>query len=258
MEHLLTTETGKTRWISEKTEKDLYAFLKREKETRLLGGIYNTIMVSFTFNSNRIEGSTLSEDDVRCLYETKTVIPSGEAVRYDDIVEAMNHFRCIDYCIENVAKPLSETMIKEFHRKLKTGTTDGDKDWFAVGGYKKLPNVVGDRETAPPDEAGLRIRNLLSAYNCRETHTFDDIVAFHVEFERIHPFQDGNGRVGRLIMLKECLKNDVVPFIIDEGHKSFYYRGLTEWNRERGYLLETCRACQDVFKGYMDYFGIPY
>lgn len=236
----------------------LLARLREEKTAKTKGGIYHKVQVELTYNSNHIEGSRLSLDQTRLIFETATIGIQGEPVRIDDIVETQNHFRVIDYIIDHAQDTLSEGMIKELHRTLKTGTTDSAKDWFAVGEYKRLPNEVGGRKTTLPENVGMEVSALLKAYNTRSKHTMEDIIGFHVGFERIHPFQDGNGRVGRLIMFKECLANGVVPFIIADDMKAFYYRGLSEWNRERGFLTDTCLAAQDRFKAILAYFRIPF
>ncbi|PID82712.1 MAG: hypothetical protein CSB15_01870 [Clostridiales bacterium] len=203
-----------------------------------------------------MEGSKLTHDQTRYIYETNTV-GKGD-LNVDDIVETANHFRCIDIVIDNVNKQLSEALIKKLHLTLKNGTTDSRKNWFVVGGYKKLPNQVGGKDTVLPENVEERISSLIKKYNETKPKTFDEILDFHYKFEKTHPFQDGNGRVGRLIMLKECLKNNVVPFIIDENLKMFYYRGLSEWENEKGYLRDTCLTGQDTVKKYLDYFRIPY
>ena len=182
----------------------------------------------------------------------------NSVVNVDDIIETTNHFRCVDFVIENAMQPLSETFFKRLHFTLKNGTSDSRKDWFAVGEYKRVPNEVGGRAIAEPEEVASQIKALLAAYNGSKTHSLEQIVAFHHDFECIHPFQDGNGRVGRLILFKECLKNNIVPFIIEDDSKLYYYRGLHEWNQEHGYLMDTCLAAQDQFKAYLDYFRIPY
>ena len=232
--------------------------LKEEKKAKLRGGIYHRVQVDLTYNSNHIEGSRLTHDQTRYIYETNTIGIVDEAVRVDDIIETTNHFRCIDFIIDKANASLSETLIKQLHYLLKSGTSDSRKDWFAVGEYKKLPNEVGGMDTTMPEDVAREIKSLLSWYNAIENITLEDIIDFHVRFEKIHPFQDGNGRVGRLIMFKECLKHNVVPFIIDENHKLFYYRGLKEWNRERGYLIDTCLSAQDNFKLRLDYYRIKY
>lgn len=232
--------------------------LREEKAAKTKGGIYHKVQVELTFNSNHIEGSRLSLDQTRLIFETATVGFEGDSVRVDDIVETQNHFRAIDHIIDHAQNPLSEGMIKELHRILKTGTTDSAQSWFAVGEYKRLPNEVGGRKTALPEDVSREVRALLKAYEPRSKHTLKDIVGFHVGFERIHPFQDGNGRVGRLIMFKECLANDAVPFIIADDMKAFYYRGLSEWDAQKGYLTDTCLAAQDRFKAELDYFRIAY
>ena len=236
----------------------LLARLREEKGARVKGGIYHKVQVELTYNSNHIEGSRLSLDQTRLIFETATVGVQGEPVRVDDIVEAQNHFRAIDYVIDHAQDPLSEGMVKELHRILKTGTADSAESWFAVGEYKRLPNEVGGRRTTLPEDVGREMKALLKAYGPRLKHSLEDIIGFHVGFERIHPFQDGNGRVGRLIMFKECLANGVVPFIIADDMKAFYYRGLSEWDLERGFLTDTCLMAQDRFKSELDYFRIPF
>ena len=237
-------------------ESSLLARLREEKAAKTKGGIYHKVQVELTYNSNHIEGSRLSLDQTRLIFETATVGVQEGAVRVDDIVEAQNHFRAVDYIIDKAKAPLSEGMIKELHRILKTATTDSTRDWFAIGDYKRLPNEVAGRKTTPPEDVAEEVKALLSAYNPRATHSFEEIVDFHVRFERIHPFQDGNGRVGRLVMFKECLASNVVPFIIADDMKEFYYRGLTEWDNEKGYLIDTCLAAQDAFESALDYFRI--
>ncbi|EFR42069.1 Fic family protein [Selenomonas sp. oral taxon 137 str. F0430] len=230
----------------------------RRKKDRVKGGIYHKIQIEFTYNSNHIEGSRLTHDQTRYIYETNTIAAETGAVNVDDIVETANHFRCIDLAIEQANYALSEVFIKTLHRTLKTGTRDARIGRFPAGAYKTLPNEVGGRRTAAPEEVPERIRALLRRYRIVKKKTFEDLIAFHYEFEAIHPFQDGNGRVGRLILLKECLRHGIVPFIIDEDLKMFYYRGLREWTSERGYLIDTCLSAQDKFKAYMDYFRVPY
>ena len=236
----------------------LLEILQREKEASLPGGIYHKVQIELTYNSNHIEGSRLTHDQTRYIFETNTIGISGENIRVDDIVETTNHFRCIDLVIENALSALSEGFIKELHRVLKNGTSDSRLSWFAVGDYKKLPNEVGGRDTTLPEDVAAEMKELISSYNSNKDKTFEEILDFHYRFERIHPFQDGNGRVGRLILFKECLRNNIVPFIIDEELKMFYYRGLSEWTRERGFLVDTCLAAQDKFKKYLDYFKIYY
>ena len=226
--------------------------------TLLKGGIYHKVQIELTYNSNHMEGSRLTHDQTRYIYETNTIGVEAGTVNVDDIVETANHFRCIDMVIDSAGQMLSEPFIKTLHRTLKNGTSDSRKDWFAVGEYKKIPNEVGGRDTTAPEEVPTEMKQLLASYNRKPDKTLEDLIAFHVAFESIHPFQDGNGRVGRLILFKECLKNDIVPFIIDEDLKLFYYRGLHEWNTERGYLIDICLSAQDKFKKYLDYFRIPY
>lgn len=236
----------------------LLEILQAEKNSRVSGGIYHKVQIELTYNSNHIEGSRLSHDQTRYIFETNTIGIENAAVNVDDIVETSNHFRCIDYVLETAKKPLSETLIKELHRILKSGTSDSRKGWFNVGDYKKLPNEVGGKETVSPEKVSDEMKTLISTYNAEKTKTFDDILDFHYRFESIHPFQDGNGRVGRLLLFKECLKNNIVPFIIDDELKLFYYRGLKEWENERGYLRDTCLTAQDKFKLWLDYFKIGY
>lgn len=240
------------------SDNPLLNILKEQKDMKLNGGIYYKTQIELTYNSNHIEGSTLTHDQTRYIFETNTIGIEKDVVNVDDIVETANHFRCIDYIIDNAKKPLTESMIKELHFILKSGTSDSRKTWFNVGDYKKLPNVVGDEETCLPKDVKKKMKELLNSYNSAEIKTFEKIVEFHKNFEAIHPFQDGNGRVGRLVMFKECLANNIVPFIIDESHKLFYYRGLKEWNNEKGYLIDACLSCQDKYKKLLDYFNIKY
>ena len=256
----LIPETAKKPARANKSVKNnpLLLTLKEQKKADTKGGIYHRIQIELTYNSNHMEGSMLTHDQTRYIYETNTIGIEDKAVNVDDVIETVSHFRCIDKVIDKATSPISESLIKELHFILKTGTADSKKDWFAVGGYKKLPNEVGDRETAAPEEVHSKIAQLLENYNKKRNVTLEDIIAFHVEFERIHPFQDGNGRVGRLILFKECLKNNIIPFIIDDDMKMFYYRGLHEWSAEKGYLMDTCLTAQDKFKKYLDYFRIEY
>ncbi|MEY8562669.1 Fic family protein [Eggerthellaceae bacterium 3-80] len=237
-------------------ERPLLARLREEKTAKIKGGIYHKVQVELTYNSNRIEGSKLSLAQTRFIFETATIGIQSEAVRLDDIIETSNHFRAIDYIIDHAQEPLSETIIKELHHILKAGNTDSAKDWFAMGEYKRLPNEVGGQKTTLPENVKEEVCRLLKSYNPRSEHSLEEIIGFHVEFEKIRPFQDGNGRIGRLIMFKECLANEVVPFIIDDNMKAFYYRGLSEWDREKGYLTDTRLAAQDKFKTELDYFRI--
>lgn len=238
--------------------KTLLDILVAEKNARLSGGIYHQIQIDLTYNSNHIEGSKLTHDQTRYIFETNTIGLSNTAVKVDDIVETANHFKCIDIIIDSALKPISEALIKELHRVLKGGTSDSRQNWFVVGDYKKLPNTVGGKETTQPEQVSKSIKALLAEYNAKKNKTLDDMLDFHYRFERIHPFQDGNGRIGRLILFKECLKYNITPFIIDEELKYFYYRGLSEWENERGYLTETCLMAQDKFKRCLNYFDIKY
>ena len=239
-------------------ETTLLTFLKREKDAALKGGIYHKIQIDLTYNSNHIEGSKLTHDQTRYIFETKTLGVTDKAVKVDDIVETVNHFRCIDLIIEGAHTKLSESFIKQLHFILKSGTTDSQKSWFRVGEYKQFENEVGGSETTKPAEVAAAIKALLKEYNSKSKITFDDILDFHVRFESIHPFQDGNGRIGRLIMFKECLKHNIVPFIITEELKMYYYRGIKNWDDERGYLRDTCLTGQDAMKATLDYFGIKH
>ena len=232
--------------------------LRREKEAKIKGGIYHRTQIDFTYNSNHIEGSRLTQEQTRYIYETNTIGATEGGIRVDDIIETSNHFRCIDYIIDHATAPLSESMIKQLHGLLKSGTSDASKPWFVVGGYKRLPNEVGGLETVPPETVGAAIRALLKEYKAKRAVDLADILDFHQRFELIHPFQDGNGRVGRLVMFKECLKNGIVPFIITDELKMFYYRGLHEWPQVPGYLTDTCLTAQDNYKRLLDYFRIEY
>lgn len=251
-----TAEKPLRRKRSKKSVNTLLSVLQREKESRLSGGIYHRLQIDMTYNSNHMEGSMLTHEQTRYIFETHTIGMTEMAVNIDDIIETTNHFRCIDMVIDNANNKLSESFIKKLHETLKNGTSDSRKDWFAIGDYKKLPNEVGGRKTAQPEQVSGKMKQLLKQYNSTAKKTLEEIIAFHVDFETIHPFQDGNGRIGRLIMLKECLKNNIVPFIISDDLKMFYYRGLHEWNKERGFLIDTCLTAQDRFKNLLDYFRI--
>ncbi|MDP3130025.1 MAG: Fic family protein [Bacillota bacterium] len=231
--------------------------LKAEQNQKIKGGIYHESQIVMTYNSNRIEGSKLSESQTRYIFETNTIsADAATAVNVDDVIETTNHFRCIDYVIETVSEPVTESLVKDLHRILKTGTSDARQDWFRVGDYKLRPNTVGGAATASPQSVERKMASLIGTYENIVRVTFEDILAFHHDFEAIHPFQDGNGRVGRLIAFKECLRRGFVPFIIDETIKMFYYRGLKEWQNERGYLIDTCKTGQDRYKQLLDYYQI--
>lgn len=234
----------------------LLAILREQKQMKLKGSIYHRIQIDLTYNSNHIEGSRLTHEQTRHIFETNTIGISDESVNVDDIIETTNHFRCIDLIIERTEEKLSETFIKELHHILKSGTSDSRKDWFAVGEYKRLPNEVGGMETCLPENVSKEMKALLKEYNAKKQKTLDDILDFHHRFERIHPFQDGNGRVGRLLMFKECMANGHIPFIITDELKLFYYRGLQQWPNVKGYLRDTCLTAQDRFKVIMEYFRI--
>ncbi|MBQ3151833.1 MAG: Fic family protein [Bacteroidaceae bacterium] len=236
----------------------LLAVLRREKEAGLKGGIYHRTQIDLTYNSNHIEGSRLTHEQTRYIFETNTIGFEGESIRIDDIIETTNHFRCIDFIIERAEERLTEKIIKELHKMLKANTSDSRKEWFAVGEYKHLPNEVGGNETTAPENVHSEMQALLKEYNSIKQKSLENIIDLHQRFECIHPFQDGNGRVGRLIMFKECLANGYVPFIITDELKMFYYRGLQQWNNIRGYLLDTCLTAQDNYKILLDYFRIEY
>ena len=262
--------TGKTWNIPENAEKPersnkkkghtltLLDILRDQKEGKYSGGIYHRTQIDLTYNSNHMEGSRLTRNQTRYIFLTNTVGVENEVLNVDDVIETVNHFRCIDLVIDHADDILSEKFIKELHLTLKNGTSDSRKDWFAVGEYKKIPNEVGGMDTALPEEVADKMKTLLKEYNVIKEKTLEDILDFHVKFERIHPFQDGNGRVGRLIMFKECLKHNIVPFIIEDNLKLFYYRGLKEWDNEKGYLTDTCLTAQDKYKTYLNYFRIAY
>ena len=241
-----------------KADASLLGILREQKAAKLTGGIYHKVQIDLTYNSNHMEGSRLTHDQTRYIFETNTIGVTDAAVNVDDVVETANHFRCIDLVIDQAGAALTEKLIKELHFTLKTGTSDSRKDWFAVGNYKKMPNEVGGMETTLPEDVPDEMKALLTRYNNKGNKTLNEILEFHVKFESIHPFQDGNGRVGRLIMFKECLKHNIVPFIIEVNLKLFYYRGLKEWDREKGFLMDTCLTAQDRFKAYLDYFRIAY
>lgn len=262
--------SGKTWSIPENAEKpersnkktvqknELLAILRNEKARKYSGGIYHKTQIDLTYNSNHMEGSRLTHDQTRYIFETNTVGVEKEVLNVDDVIETANHFRCIDMIIDHAQAPLTERFIKDLHRMLKNGTSDSRMEWFNVGEYKKVPNEVGGMDTALPEEVAERMKELISEYNGKKMKSLEEILDFHVRFERIHPFQDGNGRVGRLIMFKECLKYNIVPFIIEEDLKLYYYRGLKEWDNLQGYLTDTCLTAQDRYKANLDYFRIEY
>lgn len=241
-----------------KVPKDLLARLRLEKDAGIPGGIYHKVQIELTYNSNHIEGSRLTHDQTRYIFETNTIGISDETIKVDDIVETANHFKCIDQVIDMANFMLSESFVKQLHLLLKSGTSDSRKSWFAVGDYKRFENEVGGKETTKPSDVPKAMKKLLKEYNANKHKSLNEIIDFHYKFENIHPFQDGNGRVGRLIMFKECLRNGITPFIISDDIKQYYYRGLNEWKNEPGYLMDTCLTAQDRFKEYMDYFGLEY
>lgn len=231
--------------------------LREEKASAFKGGLYHKLQVEMAYNSNRIEGSRLTEDQTRYIYETNTLgMASDVAVNVDDVIETTNHFIAIDFLLETAEQALSQEWIKQVHTILKQGTSDSRKSWFRVGDYKQIPNEVGGRETSAPEQVTADMERLLNSYHDRSVVDLETILDFHVRFERIHPFQDGNGRVGRLIMLKECLKHGIIPFIITDELKYFYYRGLNEWGEVNGFLMDTCLTAQDRFKSYLEYFRV--
>ena len=237
----------------------LLAALREQKEMKMKGSIYHKTQIDLTYNSNHIEGSRLTHDQTRFIFETNTIgVTTDETVNVNDIVETMNHFRCIDLIIDKAEEPLSEELVKTLHGILKSSTSDSRKDWFAVGDYKRLPNEVGGEETCEPERVQESMQRLIESYNAKGRSSESHILDFHVRFEKIHPFQDGNGRVGRLVMFKECLRSGVVPFIITDELKMFYYRGLREWGHVEGYLTDTCLTAQDNYKAVLDYFRIKY
>ncbi len=257
----IPAETKKPVRINEKENKNyLLERLREEKKYGIKGGIYHKFQIDLTYNSNHMEGSELTHDQTRYIFETRTIGVENinDTFKIDDIAETVNHFTMIDRVIDFANYELSEAFIKELHRILKTGTSDSRLPWFKVGDYKRRTNAVGDIETTLPRLVPQEMKKLVDEYNEKENHTLEEIVEFHVKFERIHPFQDGNGRVGRMIAFKECLKNNIVPFIILDSKKMFYYRGLKNWNKERGWLIDTCLDGQDTVKSYLDYFGIRY
>lgn len=229
--------------------------LREEQSIKLKGGLYHQTQVRLAYNSNHMEGGRLTEDQTRSIYETRTIGSSDGFENVDDIIETVNHFRCFDYILSVADSELSEEIIKHIHLVLKNATSDSQKEWFAVGDYKKRPNMIGDMtETTHPSKVATEMKTLLKEYRENDNITFEDIMDFHYRFERIHPFQDGNGRVGRLIMFKECLKHDITPFIIEDVSKEYYRRGLREYSAEKGFLIETCRASQDIYKKLLEYF----
>lgn len=236
----------------------LLVVLRQEKGARVKGGIYHRTQIDLTYNSNHIEGNHLTHDQTRYIFETNTIGIDGETIRVDDIIETINHFRCIDLIIDRAEERISEGLIKELHAMLKQGTSESRKEWFMIGDYKRLPNEVGGNETTPPNEVRSAMRLLLKEYNAIKQKSLDDILDMHQRFEAIHPFQDGNGRVGRLLMFKESLANGIVPFVITDELKMFYYRGLQQWPRVREYLRDTCLTAQDNYKRLLDYFRIEY
>jgi Fic family protein/DNA-binding Xre family transcriptional regulator len=240
---------------SEVSDNPILQTLREEKAAKISGGLYHELQVRMTYNSNHIEGSRLTEDQTRLIFETNT-LDAGDGVPVDDILETVHHFRAIDYVIDCADDMLTEDIIKELHFILKRDTKDSTFDWFAVGDYKKRPNVVGGRETTKPKDVPARMKALLDAYNAKRAVMIHDIIAFHAEFEKIHPFQDGNGRVGRLIALKECLRFNIVPFLTEDSKKAFYYRGLSEWDNEKGWLTDTCLDGQDTFKRLLAMFDL--
>ena len=239
------------------SENAILQILRDEKSAKISGGLYHELQVRMTYNSNHIEGSKLTEDQTRLIFETNTV-DVGDGIPVDDILETVHHFRAIDYVIDVAEEELSEEIIKHLHYILKHDTKDSQLSWFAVGDYKKRANMVGGKETAKPKDVPARMKAMLEAYNAKPSVTVNDVIALHADFEYIHPFQDGNGRVGRLVALKECLRHGIIPFIIEDSKKHFYYRGLSEWKNEKGWLTDTCLDGQDTFIRLLDMLEIPH
>ena len=236
----------------------LLAALREQKETKLKGGIYHRTQIDLTYNSNHIEGSRLTKEQTRYIFETNTLGITTESTRIDDILETVNHFRCVDYVIDHATDKITEAHIKQLHLLLKAKKKKKKKSWFAVGDYKRLANAVGEEETAQPKEVHRQMKLLLAEYNAKKQIKFDDLLDFHVRFERVHPFQDGNGRVGRLLLFWQCLQTNIVPFIITEDLRLFYYRGIQNWGKINGYLRDTCLTAQDNFKALLEYYKIRY
>lgn len=241
--------------MKEISDNRILQILREEKEINLSGGLYHELQVRMTYNSNHIEGSKLSEEQTRMIFETNT-LDVGDGVQVDDVLETVHHFRAIDYVIDVAEDELTEDIIKHLHYILKHDTKDSTLEWFAVGDYKKRANIVGGKKTTSPSEVSNQMKALLREYNSIEKVAIEDIIAFHAKFEYIHPFQDGNGRVGRLIALKECLHHHIIPFIIEDSKKNYYYRGLSEWQSEKGYLIDTCLDGQDTFVKLLDMLEI--
>jgi Fic family protein len=243
---------------NKKKASPLLKALREQKASQLKGGIYHRTQIDLTYNSNHIEGSKLTHDQTRYIFETNTIGVTDAAINVDDVVETVNHFRCIDYIIDHAEEKLAENFIKHLHLLLKSGTSDSRKDWFAVGDYKRFANEVGGQDTCAPEDVHKQLKALIDEYNHKGKKSFEDILDFHVRFEQIHPFQDGNGRVGRLLIFKECLANNIVPFIITDNLKMFYYRGLREWGHINGYLIDTCLTAQDMYKELLKYFRLKH
>lgn len=236
----------------------LLAALREQKEAQLKGGVYHRVQIDLTYNSNNIEGSRLTKEQTRYIFETNTLGITSENTRIDDILETINHFRCIDYVIDHASDKITESHIKQLHLILKTNTSDSRKAWFAIGDYKRLANSVGEEETTQPQAVHGQMKLLLADYHALKNVDFDNLLDFHVRFERIHPFQDGNGRVGRLLLFWQCLQAGIAPFIITEDLRIFYYRGIQNWGKINGYLKDTCLTAQDNFKAILDYYKIKY
>ncbi len=243
---------------SKKKASPLLAALREQKEAKMKGGIYHRIQIDMTYNSNHIEGSRLTKEQTRYIFETNTLGITTEITNVDDIMETVNHFRCIDYVIDHATDKITETHVKHLHLLLKTNTSDSRKSWFAVGDYKRLANAVGEEETVQPKDVHSKMKSLLAEYNSKKRASFDDLLDFHVQFEHIHPFQDGNGRVGRLLLFWQCLQNAIVPFIITDDLRLFYYRGIQNWGKINGFLRDTCLTAQDNFKAILKYFKIKF
>ena len=226
--------------------------LIKQKESKFKGNIYHFSQVNFSYNSNKMEGSRLTSEQTEAIFETSSFISKNDdLIKLDDLIESKNHFKLFDYMLDYVDKPLSKEMIIEMNKILKRGTSDEDNPRYNVGGFKVVPNTIGVVnmiETSSPETTEQDVDSLLDDYSKLTQVTLEDIIDFHVKFERIHPFGDGNGRVGRIIMFKECLKNNIMPFIILDQDKPYYIRGLKEYNRDKKYLIDTILHSEDIYE----------
>ncbi len=256
---LIPINSKKPQRLNKKGNKNyLLDSLKNEKKSAKAAGLYDKLQVDFSYNSNHMEGNKISFEQCKYLYEQNKLPEQLASLNVDDLLEVVNHFACFDMVVENAKKPLSESFIKKLHKTFKNGSSDSRVEGCKAGDYKKFPNEVGGKPTTDPKEVKIYMKSLLDEYNMIKEKTLDDILDFHYKFEKIHPFSDGNGRVGRLIIFKECLRNNILPFIIYEDFKAFYYMGLDTWENKRGYLRDTCKSAQESFKNYLDYYGVYY